>query len=121
VIRSPRLLPRSWKKPAGETGCPLPPVLFLPLWELKPPVLLRLNHGQNKNENESEYALVAGSESEGVMMRMATRAKDLLHKLFEDGGELYKVTGYGVDGDCERALFYEINGVGRRRRSVLRL
>jgi hypothetical protein len=38
--------------------------------------------------------------------------KYLLHKLFEDGGELYKATGHGVDDDCERVLFYEINGGG---------
>jgi hypothetical protein len=37
----------------------------------------------------------------------------LLYKLLEDGGELYKykVTGHGADGDFERALFYETNGV----------
>ena len=40
------------------------------------------------------------------------KGKDLLHKLFEDGGELYKATGHGVDDDCERVLFYEINGSG---------
>jgi hypothetical protein len=28
--------------------------------------------------------------------------------------ELYKITGHGVDKDYERALFYEIIGVGRR-------
>ena len=62
----------------------------------------------------------AGSESEGESSGGDSssddgdgdKGKDLLHKLFEDGGELYKVTGHGVDGDCERVLFYEINGGG---------
>ena len=40
------------------------------------------------------------------------KGKDLLHKLFENGGELHKATGHGVGGDCERVLFYEINGDG---------
>ena len=63
----------------------------------------------------------AGSESEGGSSGRdsssddegGNKSKDLLHKLLEDedGGELYKVTGHGADGDFERALFYETNGV----------
>jgi hypothetical protein len=48
------------------------------------------------------------------------KGKDLLHKLFEDGGRLCKVTGHGVEGDCARVLFYEINGGGGRG-GILRL
>ena len=62
----------------------------------------------------------AGSESEGESSggdissddEDGEKGKDLLHKLFEDGGELYKATGHGVGGDCGRVLFYEINGDG---------
>ena len=62
----------------------------------------------------------AGSESEGESSggdsssddEDGEKGKDLLYKLFEDGGGLYKATGHGVDGDCERVLFYEINGGG---------
>ena len=43
---------------------------------------------------------------------MATRARICFTKLFVDGGELYKITGHGVDGDYERVLFYEINWGG---------
>jgi hypothetical protein len=61
-----------------------------------------------------------GSESEGEPSGGDSRSddedgekgKDLLHKLFENGGELHKATGHGVGGDCERVLFYEINGDG---------
>jgi hypothetical protein len=62
----------------------------------------------------------AGRESEGGSSGRdsssddegGNKSKDLLHKLLEDedGGELYKVTGHGVGGDCKRVLFYEING-----------
>ena len=84
---------------------------------MKPPVLLCLNHGQNKSQNESECALVEseGESSGGDSSSDAEdgeKGKDLLHKLFEDGGELYKATGHGVGGDCGRVLFYEINGDG---------
>ena len=69
----------------------------------------------------------AGSESEGEPSGGDSRSgdedgekgKDLLHKLFEDGGELYKATGHGVDGDCERVLFYEINGNGEEEYSTV--
>jgi hypothetical protein len=69
----------------------------------------------------------AGSESEGESSggdsssddKDGDKGKDLLHKLFEDGGELYKVTGHGVDGDCERVLFYEINGGGEEECSTV--
>jgi hypothetical protein len=62
----------------------------------------------------------AGSESEGESSggdsssddEDGDKGKDFLHKLFENGGELYKVTGYGVCDNCERVLFYEINGGG---------
>jgi hypothetical protein len=47
------------------------------------------------------------------------KGKYFLHKLFEDGGELYKVTGHGVGGDCERVLFYEINGGGEEECSTV--
>ena len=51
---------------------------------------------------------------------MATRARIyLLHTLFEDGGELCKATGHGVDDDCERVLFYEINGGGEEEHSAV--
>ena len=43
----------------------------------------------------------------------------MLHKLFEDGGELHKVTGHGVNDDCERVLFYEINGGGEEENSTV--
>ena len=62
----------------GANGC-LPQVLFLPLWELKPPVLSRLNHGQN--QNQSKYALVAKAKGDlraeiaVVMTRIAARAR----------------------------------------------
>jgi hypothetical protein len=36
----------------------------------------------------------------------------LLHKLFEDGGELCKATGHGAGEEHERVLFCEINGGG---------
>jgi hypothetical protein len=36
----------------------------------------------------------------------------LLQKLFGDGGKLYRITDHGVGDDCERVLFYEINGGG---------
>ena len=70
----------------------------------------------------------AGSESEGGSSGGDSssddgdgdKGKDLLHKLFEDVGELHKVTGHGVKGDCERVLFYEINGGGGRG-GILRL
>jgi hypothetical protein len=60
----------------------------------------------------------AGSESEGEPSggdsssgdEDGDKGKDLLHKLFGDGGELYRITGHGVGDDCERVLFYEING-----------
>ena len=48
---------------------------------MKPPVLLRLNHGQNNSQNESEYALVAKArenlraETVAAVMRVATRAR----------------------------------------------
>ena len=42
----------------------------------------------------------------------------MLHKLFEDGGELHKATGHGVGDDCERVLFYEINGGGEEEHSA---
>jgi hypothetical protein len=63
----------------------------------------------------------AGSESEGEPSGGDSSSgdkdcdkgnKDLLHKLFGDGGELYRITGHGVGDDCERVLFYEINGGG---------
>ena len=38
------------------------------------------------------------------------KGKDLLHKIFEDEGSLYTVTGHGVDDDGERVLFYELDG-----------
>ena len=58
----------------------------------------------------------AGSESRGEPSggdsssddKDGEKDKDLFHKLFEDGGVLYKATSHGVDGDCERVLFYEI-------------
>ena len=61
----------------------------------------------------------AGSESRGEPSggdsssddKDGEKDKDLFHKLFEDGGGLYMVTGHGV-GDCGRVLFYEINGDG---------
>ena len=43
----------------------------------------------------------------------------MLHKLFEDGGELYKATGHGVGDDCKRVLFYEINGGGEGEYSAV--
>ena len=43
----------------------------------------------------------------------------MLHKLFEDGGELHKATGHGVGGNCERVLFYEINGVREEEYSTV--
>ena len=60
----------------------------------------------------------AGSESEGESSggdsssnnEDGDKGKDLLHTFFGDGGGLYKATGHGFDGDCERVLFYEING-----------
>jgi hypothetical protein len=85
---------------------------------MKPPVLLRPNHGQNKNQNESEYALVAKAkenlraETVAVMTRTATRARICFTNFSKMGVELFKVTGHGVGGDCERVLFYEINGGG---------
>ena len=62
----------------------------------------------------------AGSESEGESSggdsssddKDGDKGEDLLRKLFEDGGELYKATGHGVGDDCERVLFYEINEGG---------
>ena len=69
----------------------------------------------------------AGSESEGGSSGGSSssddedgkKGKDLLHTLFEDGGELYKATGHGVDGDCGRVLFYEINGDGEEEHSTV--
>jgi hypothetical protein len=71
----------------------------------------------------------AGSESKGEASggdsssddEDGDKDKDLLHKLFEDGGgdELYKVTGHGVDEDYERVLFYEINGGGEEEYSTV--
>jgi hypothetical protein len=69
----------------------------------------------------------AGSESEGESSGGESRSddedgekgKDLFHKLFENGGELHKATGHGVDGDCERVLFYEINGDGEEEYSTV--
>ena len=48
------------------------------------------------------------------------KGKDLLCKLFEGGGELYKATGRGVDEDYERVLFceIEINGGVEEEHSV---
>ena len=40
------------------------------------------------------------------------KGKDLIHKLFEDEGQLYKVTGFGVSDDNARVLFYELDGKG---------
>jgi hypothetical protein len=62
----------------------------------------------------------AGSESEGEPSggdsssgdEDGDKGKDLPHKPFGDGGELYRTTGHGVGGDCERVLFYEINEGG---------
>ena len=71
----------------------------------------------------------AGSESEGESSggdsssddddEDGEKGKDLFHKLFGDGGGLYKATGHGVDGDCERVLFYEINGDGEEEHSTV--
>jgi hypothetical protein len=71
----------------------------------------------------------AGSESEGESSsgdsssddEDGDKGKDLLHTFFEGGDELHKATGHGVDDGCERVLFYEINGVGRRSVLLLRL
>ena len=38
------------------------------------------------------------------------KGKDLLQKLFEDEGQLFKVTGFGVGDADERALFYVLDG-----------
>jgi hypothetical protein len=61
---------------------------------------------QAKGNLRAETAAAMSGDEDG------DKGKYLLHKLFEDGGELYKATGHGVDGDCERVLFYEINGSG---------
>ena len=34
----------------------------------------------------------------------------MLQKLFEDGGQLFKVTGFGVGDADERVLFYVLDG-----------
>jgi hypothetical protein len=84
---------------------------------LKPPVLFRLNHRSKPKPKRVR----AGSESEGEASGGGSSSddegcdkhKDLLYKLFEDGGEMHEaITGYGVDNDHERVLFYEINGGG---------
>jgi hypothetical protein len=67
---------------------------------------------QAKEILRAETAAAKGDDEDGA------KGKYLLHKLFEDEGGLYKATGHGIGGDCERALFYEINGLGRR--SILR-
>jgi hypothetical protein len=69
----------------------------------------------------------AGSESEGESSGGDSRSddedgekgKDFFQKLFEGGGEIYKATGHGVGGDCERVLFYEINGGGEEEYSAV--
>jgi hypothetical protein len=73
---------------------PLLQVLFLPLWELKPPFLLRLNHGQNQNKKTKRVR--AGSESEGKApggdisggYEDGDEGKDSPRKLLGDGGQL---------------------------------
>jgi hypothetical protein len=58
----------------------------------------------NESEGESSGGDSSSDDEDGE------KGKDLFYELFEDGGELYKATGHGVDGDCERVLFYKING-----------
>jgi hypothetical protein len=60
----------------------------------------------SESEGESSGGDSSSDDEDGE------KGKDLLHKFFEDGDELHKATGYGVGGDCERVLFYEINGGG---------
>ena len=40
------------------------------------------------------------------------KGKDLLYKLFEDEGQLFKVVGFGVSEDNDRLLFYQLDGKG---------
>jgi hypothetical protein len=61
-------------------------------------------------DRESEVGSSGGDSSSDDVD--GEKGKDLLYKLFGDGGELHKTTGRGFDGDCGRVLFYEINGDG---------
>ena len=94
-----------------------PPLAF------HPPTHLPLPHtattGRTKRKDQAKEILraktaaVMGDDEDG------DKDKYLLHKLIEDGGELYKATGHGVDDDCERVLFYEINGGGEEGYSAV--
>ena len=73
--------------------------------------LLRVNgaaNGAAQRQEDSESDSSDGdssSDDEGD-----DKGKDLLHKFFEDEGELFKVTAIGVGHGGERVLFYVLEG-----------
>jgi hypothetical protein len=74
----------------------------------------RVRAGINsESEGEASGGDISSDNEDG------DEGKDLLHKLLDDGGELYKATGHGADEDYEGALFYEINGGGEEEYSTV--